>query len=62
MSGEKCLEGLFNLNPNVIVIVSTGRSLDARELLFLGASTKGFVNKPYEVEELVQAVGKALPK
>lgn len=57
---EKCLEELLKINPDVKVIVSTGHSLDARERLFLGALARGFVNKPYEVGQMVQAVKRVL--
>lgn len=56
MGGEKCLEELLKIDPNVKVIVSTGHSLDARERLRLVSSARGFVNKPYGVTQLVQAV------
>jgi two-component system cell cycle sensor histidine kinase/response regulator CckA len=60
MGGEKCLEELLKINPHAKVIVSTGHSLDARERLFLGALTRGVVNKPYEVGQMVQAVKRVL--
>ena len=60
MSGEKCLEELIKLNPHVKVLVSTGHSLDARERLHVGSMAKGFVNKPYEVRQLVQVVTEVL--
>jgi hypothetical protein len=41
---QKCVA--LKINPHLRVIVSTGHSLDARELLKLGALSKGFVNKP----------------
>jgi PAS domain S-box-containing protein len=60
MSGEKCLEGLLKINPHVKVIISTGHSLDAKQLQHLGSLAKGFVNKPYEVKQLAQTVRKVL--
>jgi PAS domain S-box-containing protein len=56
MDGAKCLEELLKINPQVKVIVSTGHSMDAQERLHLGSMARGFVNKPYEVRQLVQAV------
>ncbi len=56
MGGEKCLEELLKINPQVKVVVSSGHSLDARERLILGALAKGFVSKPYEMKQLVQTV------
>ncbi len=60
MEGEQCLEELLKINPDVKVIVSTGHSLDARERLLLGSLARGFVNKPYEVKQMVQAVRETL--
>jgi len=60
MSGEKCLEELLKINPQVKVIVSSGHFLEAPERLPLGATATGFVNKPYDVKQLVQTVRAAL--
>jgi two-component system, cell cycle sensor histidine kinase and response regulator CckA len=60
MGGEKCLEELLKINPQVKVIVSTGHSLDALEHLYLGRLVRGFVNKPYEAQQMVQAVREVL--
>ncbi|MFH1115754.1 MAG: PAS domain S-box protein [Pseudomonadota bacterium] len=57
MGGGKCLEALLKIDPNVKVIVSTGHSPDAAESRRLGMLAKGFVHKPYKVEELIRAVG-----
>jgi DNA-binding NtrC family response regulator len=60
MGGEKCLEELLGINPDVKVVVSTGHSLGASEQLFLEGMAKGFVNKPYEVIQLTQTVKSVL--
>jgi two-component system, cell cycle sensor histidine kinase and response regulator CckA len=60
MEGKQCLERLLKIDPHVKVIISSGFSLDAEERERLGAFVKGFVNKPYEVSELVRAVKEAL--
>lgn len=60
MGGEKCLEELVKINPHVRVIVSTGHSLDARQRLHVGSLARGFVNKPYEMKQLVQTVREVL--
>ena len=56
MSGLECLEELFKIDRNVKVVVSSGHAPDAQEKLLLGAMAKGFVNKPYEVKQLLQVV------
>jgi two-component system, cell cycle sensor histidine kinase and response regulator CckA len=60
MGGEKCLQELLKIDPYVKVVVSSGHSLDSRERNHLGAYTKGFVNKPYEMKKLLDVVKKAL--
>ena len=56
MEGKKCLEELLKINRYKKVIVSTGQSWDARESLLLGSLARGFVNKPFEVGQMVQTV------
>jgi PAS domain S-box-containing protein len=60
MGGEKCLEELIKINPEVKVIVSTGHSIDERERDRLGALARGFVSKPYQLEHLLRSVRDAL--
>jgi two-component system, cell cycle sensor histidine kinase and response regulator CckA len=60
MSGEKCLEELVRINRDVKVVVSTGHALDAREKLLFGGVAKGFVNKPYQMKQLLEVVTRAL--
>jgi PAS domain S-box-containing protein len=60
MGGEKCLEELVKINSHVKVIVSTGHSLDAQDRLHIGRLARGFVNKPYEVEQMIQTVKEVL--
>lgn len=56
MAGEKCLDELIKINPRVKVIISSGHSLEARQRSLLGARARGFVNKPYELRQLVETV------
>lgn len=55
-SGEKCLEDLLKIDPTLKVIVSTGHSLSQSERDRLGDLAKGFVNKPYRVQEFLEVV------
>jgi len=56
MGGEKCLEELLKINPQVRVIVSTGHSLDPKEVGHLGVHAKGLVNKPYQMKQFMEVV------
>ncbi len=60
MGGEKCLEELLKINPNVKVILSSGHTLDSSELVRLRAYTKGFVNKPYRIKQILGVVREIL--
>lgn len=60
MSGEKCLEKICKINPDVKVVVSSGHAPEAQEKLLLEARAKGFVNKPYEVKQLLRVVADIL--
>ena len=56
MGGEKCLEELLKIDPHLKVVVSTGHSVDAKQLEHVGTLIRGFVNKPYDMERLVLTV------
>ncbi|MFH1115974.1 MAG: PAS domain-containing protein [Pseudomonadota bacterium] len=56
MGGDKCLDELLRIDPQVKVIVSSGHSLDPKGLECLGAYAKGFVNKPYQMREFMEVV------
>jgi CheY-like chemotaxis protein len=60
MGGKACLEQLRRLNPDVRVLVVSGYSVhsQAKGIRELGAA--GFLNKPYRIFELLQAVRQAL--
>jgi len=60
MGGEKCLEEFLKINPRARVIVSTGRSLDPKERDHLEAYAKGFVNKPYQMQQFMEVVREVL--
>jgi signal transduction histidine kinase len=60
MSGEKCLEELYKINPYAKVVVSSGHSVDPNERIHLAARAKGFVNKPYQMNRLLEVVGEVL--
>ncbi len=56
MGGEKCLERLLKLNPQVKVVVSSGHSLSPKERDLLRAHAKGFVDKPYQIKQFLEVV------
>ncbi len=60
MSGEKCLRELLKINPRLSVVISTGHSLDSEERDRIEALVKGFVDKPYEMKQLLNVVARVM--
>lgn len=61
-SGEQVLAELQRLRPDVRVIIATGYSAAAASQRFASQGVAGFVSKPYEPEEILEQVGRALGK
>lgn len=60
MGGKKCLQNLRELNPQVRVIIASGYSANGATKETLSSGAKGFVNKPYDIRQLLEVVGKVL--
>ena len=60
MSGPECLEALRRINPGLVAILSSGHCRDgiAQEMIDKGAA--GFIQKPYRIGELSEAIADAL--
>ena len=60
MGGKQCLEGLLTLDPAVKVVIASGYSgkETAKEALTSGA--KGFIDKPYDVRQVLGVVRSVL--
>ncbi|MGO9120851.1 MAG: ATP-binding protein [Desulfomonilaceae bacterium] len=60
MGGKECLKELLKIDPQVKVLVASGYSADAsvKETIQMGA--KGFVTKPFRLNELLRDVHKML--
>ncbi len=60
MNGKETLEKLMKIDKNVRVVLSTGYSIDneAKDMLELGF--KGFLQKPFKVEELSRKIREVL--
>ena len=56
MGGKQCLESLLSLDPSVKVVIASGYSAkdSAKDALTSGA--KGFVNKPYDIRQVLEVV------
>jgi two-component system, cell cycle sensor histidine kinase and response regulator CckA len=56
MGGRQCLEGLLRLDPSVKVVIASGYSTDGPTKEALTSGAKGFVNKPYDIRQMLQVV------
>jgi two-component system cell cycle sensor histidine kinase/response regulator CckA len=60
MGGNQCLEELLKIDPGLKILVASGYSVNGPTKDALEAGAVGFLSKPFEVEELLRAVRKAL--
>jgi two-component system cell cycle sensor histidine kinase/response regulator CckA len=60
MGGKKCLEALLSLDPSVKVVIASGFSADFQTRETLAAGAKGFVNKPYDIRQVLAVVREVL--
>ena len=56
MGGKQCLEGLLSLDPAVKVVIASGFSADGQTKDTLAAGAKGFINKPYDIRQMLEVV------
>ncbi len=59
MSGQKALEKMIELNPDVKVIISSGRSKEELNNDIL-SRVRGYIGKPYRIADLAQKIRKVL--
>jgi two-component system cell cycle sensor histidine kinase/response regulator CckA len=60
LSGEVVYERVKSLRPDVRVILSSGYSVDGQVQAVLKKGCNGFLQKPYNMEQLAQMIGEAL--
>jgi PAS domain S-box-containing protein len=56
MGGRQSLECLLSLNPSVKVVISSGYSSDTIANEVRTSRAKGFVNKPYDIRQVLEVV------
>jgi CheY-like chemotaxis protein len=56
MGGKRCLEKLVEINPLIKVIIASGYSISGPTKDAIDSGAKGFVSKPYEAGQMLQAV------
>jgi PAS domain S-box-containing protein len=60
MGGRQCLDALLKLDPNVKVLIASGYSDTGQTGDMTETAAKGFVSKPYQMKQMLEAVRKAL--
>ena len=60
MGGKECLEGLLKINPHVKVLIASGFSENGRTRVEGDAGAKGYVNKPFNINDLLRTVRQVL--
>jgi PAS domain S-box-containing protein len=60
MGGRQCLERLLRLDPAVKVVIASGYSADGPTKEAIDAGAKGFVNKPYDIRQVLGVVREVL--
>jgi YesN/AraC family two-component response regulator len=60
MGGEQCFYELRKLKPDVQVIMSSGYSEQEVARMIAGTGLAGFIQKPYTLSELKEAIGKVI--
>lgn len=60
MGGRDCFRALKKLDPNVKAVLTTGFGPSERTQAILGDGIFGFIQKPYQLEELAKVVAEAL--
>jgi CheY-like chemotaxis protein len=56
MGGMQCLEGLLRFNKAVKIVIASGYSGNDTTRDALAAGAKGFVNKPYDIRQVLEVV------
>jgi len=62
MNGSEAFKNLKRINPDVLVLLSSGYSQDGAAQELLNEGVAGFLGKPYQVRELLEKVRAVLEK
>jgi len=62
MGGYRCFQELLKINPQIKVIISTGYSVTGKVKETLESGAAGFIEKPYQVRDLLKIVREVIDK
>jgi two-component system, cell cycle sensor histidine kinase and response regulator CckA len=60
MGGKQCLDDLLSIDPAVKVLIASGYSSNDATQEALASGAKGFVNKPYDMRQVLRVVREVL--
>jgi two-component system, cell cycle sensor histidine kinase and response regulator CckA len=60
MGGQKCLEELLRIDPDIKVLVASGYSSNGHAGEQVSSGARGFVNKPYDSKDILTAIRRVL--
>jgi PAS domain S-box-containing protein len=62
MGGIRCLEELLSIDPEVKVVIATGYSPEGPAKVGIERKATGYINKPYNLRDLLRVVREAMDK
>ena len=62
MDGPKTFNKLKKINPNIKVLITSGYGITDKVNKMLARGAEGFIQKPFDLDQLSQAIGKILDK
>ena len=60
MGGKQCLEELLKIDPQVKVLIASGYSAVGETKKTIESGARGFVGKPYDMRQMLNAVREVL--
>jgi len=60
MGGNRCLEELLRIDPDVRVLVASGYSSNGLALDERGRGARGFISKPYDAKDILGAIRRVM--
>lgn len=60
IGGKKCLEEIIKIDPHARVIIASGYSDNGHTQEIFTAGAKGFINKPYDINQILKVIREVL--
>ena len=60
MGGDRCLEEILRIDPQAKVLMASGYVIEGQEKEVMAAGARGFVSKPYSINQMLRVVREVL--